>query len=302
MAGLTLSFFLAVLLALGVGTLLFAVGLMVAGDTAGRGADQPARSLSKVANKNSLLHSSLLRLLGENDAKRQEALRRRLFQAGFTGPQTPYLFALSKLGTGGVGIVVMGAVLATFPAFQAGGPLQWLTFFVLAFIIGFSLPGVLVSSWAQRYVDRIAKGLPDALDLMLVCVEAGQSLDMSLVRVSRLMRDLHPELAERFSATADALKAGEDRASAFERLATETENPDLEAFARVVLQSSAMGTPVADTFRVFAAELRTRRMRRIEEQANVLPTKMTLGTMLFTVPPFLLLMLAPAVYTILTSF
>lgn len=302
MTGLNLSLFLAVLLALGIGTMLCAVGLMVLRGGIGGQADQPGRSLSKVTNSSSLFHSGVLRLLGESDAKRQEAVRRRLFQAGFDGPQALYLFALCKLGMGTAAIVVMGVVILTFPEFRAAEPFQWLTFLLLAFVIGYSLPGVLVSSWAKRYVDRIAKGLPDALDLMLVCVEAGQSLDLSLVRVSRLMRELHPELAERFSATADALKAGEDRASAFERLANETENPDLEAFARVILQSSAMGTPVAETFRVFAAELRNKRMRQVEEQANVLPTKMTLGTMLFTVPPFLLLMLAPAVYTILTSF
>lgn len=298
MVGLNLSLFLAVLLALGVGTLLIAFGLMVVGGQSAL----PGRSLSKASNNSSLLHAGAMRLLGENDVKRQDAVRRRLFQAGFVGPQSLYLFALAKLGGAVTALVIMGAVIAAFPAFRAAEPLQWLTFLVLAFIIGYALPGVLVASWARRYVDRIAKGLPDALDLMLVCVEAGQSLDLSLVRVSRLMRDLHPELAERFSATADALKAGEDRASAFKRLATETENPDLEDFARVILQSSAMGTPVAETFRVFAAELRNKRMRQVEEQANVLPTKMTLGTMMFTVPPFLLLMLAPAVYTILTSF
>jgi len=298
MAGLNLSLFLAVLLALGVGTLLIAFGLMFIGGQAAL----PGRSLSKASNNSSFLHTAVLRLLGENDAKRQDAARRRLFQAGFAGPQALYLFAVAKLGGGAIAFVIMGAVIAAFPEFRAADPLQWLAFLSLAFVIGYSLPGVLVDSWAKRYVDRIAKGLPDALDLMLVCVEAGQSLDLSLVRVSRLMRELHPELAERFSATADALKAGEDRASAFERLATETENSDLQAFARVILQSSAMGTPVAETFRVFAAELRNRRMRQVEEQANVLPTKMTLGTMLFTVPPFLLLMLAPAVYTILTSF
>jgi len=116
------------------------------------------------------------------------------------------------------------------------------------------------------------------------------------------MKRIHPELAERFAATSEALKAGEDRADAFARLAYVTDNLDLQSFAAVVLQASSMGTPISDTFRIYAEEQRERRFSRIEEKANMLPTKMTLGTMVFTVPSLLLLLLTPAVYSILQSF
>jgi len=293
---------LTLLLGLGLGSVLFAGRLVLSRREALTRAQHAGSSLNRAAVKRSPLHAFMAQLLEERDEKRSEQRKRQLFQAGFPGPNQMYYFTISKLVVGTLTMCVMAVLIAMMPALHQPGLLQWPIFLSLSFLLGFALPGVVVALRAQRYVDRIAKGLPDALDLMLVCVEAGQSLDISLVRVARLMRDLHPELAERFAATADALKAGENRESAFNKLAYLTDNADLAAFARVMLQASEMGTPVADTFRVFAADQRTRRMRRIEEQANVLPTKMTLGTMIFTVPPFLLLMLTPAIYSILNGF
>lgn len=266
-------------------------------DVSGQG-----KRLRRVERGRTRLTTLAARYLEAHDEQSFETLRKKLFQAGFSGPSAVYYFTLSKLGGGVVAAAIAVAALSGLSYFQNVTWAQWLLFPSLAFLLGYSVPGVLVETWAEQYKKRIAKGLPDALDLMLVCVEAGQSLDLSLVRVAKSMRNIHPELAERFAATAEALKAGDDRTSAFERLAYETDNADITAFARLVLQSSAMGTPVAETFRIFSADQRKRRMARIEEKANVLPTKMTLGTMLFTVPPFLLLMMTPPIYSILNSF
>jgi len=293
---------LTLLLGLGLGSMLLAGGLVLRGRDAQARALHPVSALNRAAVKPPPLHAFMAQLLEERDEKRSEQRKRQLFQAGFPGPNQVYYFTISKLVVGTLTMCLMAMLMAVTPTIRQPGLLQWPIFLSLSFLLGFALPGIVVAVRAERYVDRIAKGLPDALDLMLVCVEAGQSLDISLVRVARLMRDLHPELAERLAATADALKAGENRESAFNKLAYLTDNADLAAFARVMLQASEMGTPVADTFRVFAADQRSRRMRRIEEKANVLPTKMTLGTMIFTVPPFLLLMLTPAIYSILTGF
>lgn len=84
-------------------------------------------------------------------------------------------------------------------------------------------------------------------------------------------------------------------------LAQVTDNSDLRQYATLVLQSSTLGTPMAHTLRVFSADLRDRRIRRVEERANVLPTKMTLGTMMFTVPPLLVLLMTPAIYRLITA-
>lgn len=299
---LSVSLLLALLLLAGLLLMLVVGGIELVqrasqdvGSRAGGLLRRPGRDYTK-------LMTLAARYLEEHDEQRREALRKKLFQAGFSGAGASYYFTLSKLGAGLVAIALVVVLLFAVSSLEYITWANWLIFPSLAFLVGYSAPGVLIDSWSEQYKNRIAKGLPDALDLMLVCVEAGQSLDLSLVRVAKSMRKIHPELAERFAATSEALKAGDDRNSAFERLAYETDNADIKAFARLVLQSSAMGTPVAETFRVFSADQRMRRMARIEEKANVLPTKMTLGTMFFTVPPFLLLMLAPPIYSIVNSF
>ncbi|WP_163849797.1 type II secretion system F family protein [Pseudooceanicola aestuarii] len=241
-------------------------------------------------------------LMQSRSEEARAAQRKMLMQAGLDGPNALFYLALAKLVLALL-LALICAVVMTLDWVQLRlSPTRQGVVILLVAVIGFILPSILVRNAADRYIDRIARALPDALDLMLVCVEAGQSLDQALVRVARAMHGIHPDLAERFAATAEALKAGEDRRAAFDRLAWSTDNADLKSFAAVVLQASAMGTPVAETFRVYSADQRDRRYRRVEEQANMLPTKMTLGTMVLTVPPLLLLLLTPAMYRILNSF
>lgn len=259
-------------------------------------------SLRQTMETDSKLVSIMRLLSGNGDSAKQEHRRKRLFQAGFSGPGVLYQYSFVKLLSGLTAAIIAVCMLIGLSILSNFPTDRWLLFCAFGFLMGYTLPSLLVRRLAQRYVDRIARDLPDALDLMLVCVEAGQSLDQSLTRVARSMKRIHPELAERFAATSEALKAGEDRADAFARLAYVTDNLDLQSFAAVVLQASSMGTPISDTFRIYAEEQRERRFSRIEEKANMLPTKMTLGTMVFTVPSLLLLLLTPAVYSILQSF
>lgn len=244
---------------------------------------------------------SALLLEARSDTARQ-AMQKTLMQAGFDHPNAPLFLAISRF-LAAILLAALGAavLMLEIAGLRVSGQSQASIILVLA-VIGYVLPGIAVRKAAEQYVDRIAKALPDALDLMLVCVEAGQSLDQALVRVSRSLYQIHPELAERFSVTAEAIKAGEDRKEAFDKMASLTDNADLKAFASVVLQSVNLGTPVSEVFRVYAADQRDRRVRRVEEKANLLPTKLTLGTMLLTVPPLLLLLLTPALYSILQSF
>lgn len=305
MSGTGLSSVFAIAFSLGLLCIVFALAVMLFGRAPEAGVQDQGNSLRRDSRANariSRLEVVFTRLFEEKDNVARAELVKKLAQAGFPGSRAPFLFVFSKLF---VGMVVSVAVVIFFlmlPNASVQGGLQWLIILSLGFLVGYSLPGVIVESRAQRYVERIAKGLPDALDLMLVCVEAGQSIDMSLVRVARSLHRLHPDLSERFAATAEALRAGDDRASAFERLAYDTDSAELKSFGRAILQASSMGTPVAETFRVFSTDQRQRRIKKVEEYANILPTKLTLGTMFFTVPPFLLLLLTPALYSISKSF
>lgn len=227
--------------------------------------------------------------------------RKNLMQAGWDSASAPRQFSILKLGFALFGGILGVILIASVEMLQQQVFIIRLNLVVILFICFYLIPSLIVQILRKRFRDKISRALPDALDLMLVSVESGQSIDNAILRVARDMSDLHPELARRFDAVSEALKAGADRSDTFFKLAYETDNEDLRSFAAVVMQSISSGAPIAETFRVYSADLRDQRVRRIEEKANKLPTKMTLGTMLFTVPPLIMLLLAPAVARILSA-
>jgi tight adherence protein C len=229
-------------------------------------------------------------------------LRKQLFQAGFRHRNAPRHLFYIRLVCAGLGLVVGVILIRSLPLLQNSGPLVPISILTSIFLLAYLLPTYVIDKRRAGYFRRIELALPDALDFMLVSVEAGQSTDLAVMRVADELAKIHPDLAARFAALTEALAAGADRHDAWMRMAQETDNDDLRQLASIIVQSTTMGTPIAQTLRVFAADLRDRRVRKVEERANVLPTKMTLGTMIFTIPPLLILLLAPAIYRIMQSF
>ena len=164
--------------------------------------------------------------------------------------------------------------------------------------IGYFLPRYWVTRRVAERKEEITRGFPDALDMMLVCVEAGQSLDQCIVRVARELRASYPALAEEFEIVAYEMKAGKDKVSVLNAMGERCGVQDVSSFVTVLVQSAAFGTSIADALRVYAAEMRDKRVMRAEEAANKLPTKMTLATMMLTVPPLLIILVAPSVMNI----
>lgn len=230
------------------------------------------------------------------------ALRRQLAQAGFDHPDAPRYFVWAKVvgALSGLGAGIL--LLQIVPAFRSLAPTGRISLVLSACVLFYFVPVMVVDKRRAAYKRRLELALPDALDLMLVCIEAGQSIDLALMRVADELNAVHPDLAARFYALTEALAAGADRHDAWMRMAAEAENDDLRQFASVMVQSSTLGTPMSQTLRAFTADLRDRRVRKVEERANVLPTKMTLGTMVFTIPPLLILLLAPSIYRLSQSF
>jgi tight adherence protein C len=169
-------------------------------------------------------------------------------------------------------------------------------------VMGYMAPKYWVTRRRTARMEEIENGFPDALDMMLVCVEAGQSMDQSIVRVSQEIRAGYPALAEEFEIVSHELKAGKDKASVFRDLAARAGVADVASFTTVLIQSQTFGTSIADALRVYAAEMRDKRVMKAEEKANKLPTKMTLATMMLTVPPLLIILLAPSIYDIMQTF
>ena len=150
----------------------------------------------------------------------------------------------------------------------------------------------------QKGEEEITQGFPDSLDLMLVCVEAGQSLDQAIIRVAKEIRASFESLADEFEIVAYEIKAGKDKLKVFRDFGERCGVQDVNSFVTVLIQSATFGTSIADALRVYAEEMRDKRVMRAEEKANKLPTKLTLGTMMFCLPPLLIILIGPSVYGI----
>ena len=168
-------------------------------------------------------------------------------------------------------------------------------------LAGYFLP----SYWVRRKIEvrkeDITNAFPDAMDMMLVCVEGGQSLDQAMARVGEEMEASSGPLSEEFALVSHEFRAGKDRISVLRDFAARCAVNDVSSFVTVLIQSTSFGTSIAQALRVYAAEMRDKRLMRAEEKANVLPTKLTLGTMMFTVPPLILILVGPSFIMILRS-
>lgn len=168
--------------------------------------------------------------------------------------------------------------------------------------IGYYLPMYWVNSRAAKRQEELEGGFPDSLDLMLVCIEAGQSLDQSIARVGKELVHSYPQLSDEYIIIANEMRAGKEKAAVLKDFSERAGVPDIKSFVTVLVQSAQFGTSIGDSLRVYAAEMRDKRIMRAEEKANKLPTKMTLCTMGFTVPPLLVLLVGPSVYQIMQVF
>ena len=168
--------------------------------------------------------------------------------------------------------------------------------------VGYYLPKYWIERRIQSRQEAIQNGFPDALDMLLVCVEAGQSLDQGIIRVSKELKSGYPALAEEFEIVAQEIKAGKEKATVLRSFSERSGVADVASFVTVMIQSQTFGTSIAEALRVYASEMRDKRVMRAEEAANKLPTKMTLGTMMFTVPPLLIILVGPSVYDMMQLF
>lgn len=237
--------------------------------------------------------------LEPQDQKEFSARRLKLIQAGYRGKTAvrTYYFLQMVLGLGGL---ALGALYT----FTIGGTadLQWTMIQVFGpGIAGYYGPNYWVEKRREKRKNEILDGFPDALDLMLVCIEAGQSLDQAILRIAREITHSSPALSEEFTMVSNEMRAGKERQEVLRDMSERCDIQDISAFATVMIQSATFGTSLGDALRVYAAEMRDKRVTRAEEKANTLPTKMTLCTMMFTVPPLLIIMVGPSVYSIYTQ-
>ncbi len=167
-----------------------------------------------------------------------------------------------------------------------------------ALIGGYKAPDIFIQNKLNKRSDAIRKGLPDALDLLVICAEAGLTVDAAFHRVARELGRAYPELGDEFALTAIELGFLTDRRSAFENLSMRVNLEAVKGVVTTMIQTEKYGTPLASALRVLSAEFRNERMMRAEEKAARLPAIMTIPLILFILPVLFIAILGPAACSI----
>jgi tight adherence protein C len=226
----------------------------------------------------------------------------RLMQAGIRAKDLAFFIILARF----VLPVIMGIVglvlLYGMDMFPDWSPLRRYMSLAGMLVSAYKAPDVWLKNKVTKRSHAIRKGLPDALDLLVICAEAGLTVDAAFNRVSKELGKAYPELGDEFGLTAIELGFLNERRQAFENLA---ERVDLEAVRGVVttmIQTEKYGTPLASALRVLSAEFRNERMMRAEEKAARLPAIMTIPLILFILPVLFIVILGPAACSISDNF
>lgn len=259
-------------------------------------ANKPGDALRR-GEKNTKL-DKFANFLEPQNAVDMSAARMKMLRAGYRGKNSVRTFHFAQFALG-IGFLILGVIYAMVLSSKGEVSTQMM---IMSTIgpggAGYYIPQYWVQRRLQMRQAEIVSGFPDALDMMLVCVEAGQSLDQSIIRVAKESAAGYPALAEEFEMVAHEVKAGKERVSVLKDMSERVGISDVSSFVTTLVQSATFGTSVAEALRVYSAEMRDKRVMRAEEKANKLPTKLTLGTMLFTLPPLLIILIGPSIHGI----
>lgn len=215
-------------------------------------------------------------------------------RAGFRRPDV-------MLTIGGVRIL-LPVILVAIAFFS--GLYRWNPVLVLAFaaLAGYLVPEVWLLSRIRARQHRLRLAVPDGLDLLVICVEAGLGLDQSLLRVSQELQITHRELSDELQLVTAEMRLGKTRTDALRELARRTGLDDIKALVAMLIQTERFGTSIAQSLRVFSDDLRTKRRQRAEEMAAKIGVKMVPVLVFFIFPALMVVILGPAAVTIARQF
>lgn len=249
-------------------------------------------------------HLSLVRRVGAwlklKEMKGLDEVKRKLVRAGLRGRDALLIFLFMQLVLPLILFVVLAFFLfvITPPAKLTG--LQSVVVCMFFSILAGLLPNLYVKNKEQSRLDVLRRTLPDAFDLMVICAEAGLSLDATLDRVSREIMPSAPEIGEELALTGIELSFLPDRAQALRGFSERAPLPGVQALVSTLIQTEKYGTPLAQALRVLSGELREERMMRAEEKAARLPAILTVPMILFVLPPLFCVLIGPAAIRVVT--
>jgi tight adherence protein C len=225
-------------------------------------------------------------------------LRQRFLNAGIRREDARILYFGAK---GLLPLLLAGLVFLVARAFSDSFGLTLLLVMLVAALVGCYLPNLAVFMLRRERQREIFETFPDAADLMLVCVEAGLGLDASLTRVADEIKRKSVALAEELHLTNLEMRAGGTREQSLRNLALRTGVEEIGTFATMLTQADKFGTSVGDSLRVFSEDLRYKRQVAAEERAAKIPTKMLVPLVLFIFPSVMMVILGPALITIIRT-
>jgi len=245
--------------------------------------------------------TSLLKRLDLLRSREAEKAALRLAQAGFRSREALITFQFAKLTLPFV-VGALGFVTIYYLQLWDLPEDMRLPAAMLMAILGWAAPEAYVKNLADKRRKAMLKGLPDGIDLMVICAEAGLSLDATLSRVAREIAPSAPELADEVGLAAVELTFLPERAQALLNLNQRTGMPAIRALVNTLRQTERYGTPLAQSLRVLAAEFRDERMMRAEEKAARLPAILTVPMIVFILPPLFIVLIGPAVLRAIDAF
>jgi len=236
-----------------------------------------------------------LNVLQESQIK---AIQQKLAHAGYRNKELAVLIigarAILPLVIGGI----MGLLIYVVEFWPDWGPFMRLGVFAGSVFLAYKGPEIYLSNKATKRTKEIQKGLPDALDLLVICAEAGLTVDAAFNRVAKELGRAYPELGDEFALTAIELSFLNERRMAFNNLAYRVNLEAVKGVVTTMIQTERYGTPLASALRVLSAEFRNERMMRAEEKAARLPAIMTIPLILFILPTLFVVILGPAACSI----
>src|SRR5207244_2452129 len=237
---------------------------------------------------------NLMKYLGQEEARLQ------LLQAGYRGqaPYVTYIFFRLVMPF----VMLFGSLIYVFVLFEFDyPPMAKLAFCIFAGYGGMYVPGMFVKNKIQHRQLSIRRAFPDALDLLLICVESGMSIEAAFKRVSGEIGSQSIALAEELTLTTAELSYLQDRKTAYENLAKRTDLDGAKSVCMALQQAERYCTPLAQTLRVMSQENRDMRMSEAEKKAAALPPKLTVPMILFFLPVLFVVILGPAAIRVMAS-
>lgn len=265
-----------------------------------RRSDRDDRAVKKAAAMTKVLERAtptLARPLMSKDAEETGKLKTKLAHAGFRSEAAPSIFLGLKIICAVLGLIAGGGGLL----FWKGASTNTLMYAIAVGGIGFYAPSIFVWFIARGRKQGIFLGLPDALDLMVVCVEAGLGLDAAMRKVSDEMGKSYPVIAEEFALCNLQLQMGRPRVEVLHELGQRTGVDDLRALAAILIQADKFGSSIAQALRVQSDSMRTRRRQLAEEKAAKTAVKLIFPLVIFIFPAIFVVLVGPAAITMINE-